>query len=101
MKITNNNFFNLQKSVKKISIGSHNDPNNIKTSKKNCDEIIINSRDYAERKNTAFIEHLTKKVKDEVHTVTDSEKLNNLKVQIQEGTYNIDIDEIVKKMMLQ
>ena len=43
MKITNNNFFNLQKSVKKISIGSHNDPNNIKTSKKNCDEIIITS----------------------------------------------------------
>ena len=99
MRISNNNFFNLQSSVKKQSNSSQKCSNNTKASKKNCDEIIISSHNQIKNQDK-FIEHLTNSIKEEVHTPLSTEKLDNLKKQIEEGTYKIDIDEIVKKMML-
>lgn len=102
MKISNNNFFSLQSSVKNQSTSSQKCSNNKKASKKNCDEIIISSRNQIKTPDTSdtFIEHLTNSIKEEVHTPSSTEKLDNLKKQIEEGTYKIDIDEIVKKMIL-
>lgn len=99
MKISNN-YYNLQSSInnqKKASQPSFN--NVLNTKSKNCDQIIISSK--AKQSNSdSFVENLTNNICEEVKTPASSEKLEGLANDIANGTYKIDIDEIVKKMLL-
>lgn len=100
MKIQGNPYFNLQSNVQKQSQAT-NSQNTISElhQKRSFDELVISSRP-ASVSNESFAEEVSKQVSNQVQMDTDDEKLKSLKAQIEEGTYQIDIDAIAKKMLL-
>lgn len=100
MKISRNDIFNLQSSVKnQTKVSNSNFKDILKTKDKNCDEIIISSKTKPVDSDD-FAKTLSNKISDEVKTPASKEKLESLKNQIDNGTYKIDAEEIVKKIML-
>lgn len=100
MKIQSNQYYNFQSNVVKRSNSSKNE--NVTKSvcqKRNFDELIIHSRP-ASVTEESFAADLSTKVSSEVKTASSDEKLDSLKAQIENGTYQIDLDAIVKKMLL-
>lgn len=65
---------------------------------KNFDELIIRSN--ATVSEDKFINDLTNKISKEVRTSASSYKVQDIQSQIENGTYQIGLDEVVKKMML-
>jgi anti-sigma28 factor (negative regulator of flagellin synthesis) len=100
MKIPDNNFFNIQSSVKaQMKTSTRTFDNTFKAKSSNCDEIIISSK-AGHTDSDDFAKNITNKIRDEVNTPVNEKTLESLKSQIEEGTYKIDTDEIVKKFML-
>ena len=80
------------------------DSNSLKSPKahtctKNFDEIIIQSRS-ASVSEDKFFNDVTTNMSKELRTPPSTDKLDELKQQIAEGTYQIGINEIVKKIFL-
>ena len=99
MKISSNNFFNPQPSInqqKKACPASFT--NVMNTKNKNCDQIIISSKNKPSDSDS-FTENLVNDICQEVRTSVSSDKLENLKKEIINGTYKIDTDEIAAKII--
>jgi len=101
MKIQSNEFFNLQVNRnQKMNNTNKMQSTDSAQQKPVFDQILIQS------KNTPpcadqFAKEVSNALFTEVRTSASSVKLNDLKKQITEGTYQIDFDEIAKRMMLQ
>ncbi len=65
---------------------------------KNFDEITISSREPFDE--MIFARELSRKIMKEASAPTESQKVDELKAQVQSGSYQIVIDEIAKKMLL-
>jgi len=100
MKVNINNFFNMQTSSKSKEKTTQPLPQNVSTGRsRNCDEIIISGRVQKADQNR-FIDELKNQISKEVNTPSSEQKIASLKQQIEEGNYQIDIDQIAKKMLL-
>ncbi len=100
MKITNNNFYNLQSlSKNQNQVSNTSFDKTMKSINKNFDSVVISGKDNLQTQES-FAENLCKKICDEVKAPAPQEKLDRLKKEIENGTYKIDIDEIAKRMML-
>lgn len=65
---------------------------------KNFDEITISSRESFDE--LLFAKELSRKIMTEASSPTESKKVDELKAQVQSGSYQLMIDEIAKKMLL-
>lgn len=75
-------------------------PQSISTPRnKNCDEIIIRAKIEKAEENP-FVDELKNKISTEVNSECSEQKIISLKQQIEDGTYNMEIDQIAKKMLL-
>ena len=100
MKITSNNFYSLQSSSKNQNpVSNISFDKMMKAKNKNFDSVIISSKDKALSPEN-FAGSVSKKISDDVRIPASQEKLDRLKSEIENGTYNVDIDEIAKRMML-
>jgi len=100
MKIQTNQFYNLQPNVTKQSQSSKSENSaGAMYQKRNFDELVIHSRP-AQVTDESFAKDVSTEVSAEVKAASSDEKLESLKTQIEEGTYQIDVDAIVKKMLL-
>lgn len=71
------------------------------TSKKvsrNFDEITIHSKNTPDE--MTFARELSKKIMKEASAASDPQKVEEIRAQVQDGSYHIMIDEIAKKMLL-
>lgn len=101
MKISGNHFLNLHSNSTNNNKATQSSAQNTSVSRaKKYDEIIICGKIDTPDQNS-FIDELKNKISKEVATPCSEEKIADLKQQIEEGTYQIDIDQIAKKMMLQ
>lgn len=97
MKITSNavnTHYMAQNELPKLSGGNSSS----KRLNKNFDELLIHS-------NTAisdekFLQELPKRISKELKNFTPTYQLEDIKNQIEDGTYRIGLDEVVKKMLL-
>lgn len=69
-----------------------------KAGRKNFDAITISSREAPDE--MTFAKEIAKKISKEVSSSSDPQKVDELKAQVQSGSYQIMIDEIAKKMLL-
>ncbi|MCQ4936062.1 MULTISPECIES: flagellar biosynthesis anti-sigma factor FlgM [Anaerotignum] len=100
MKVTGNHFFNLQSNAANKDKSTYISSQSPSVSRaKNYDEIIICGKTETPEQNS-FVDALKNKISKEVATPTSEEKIADLKQQIEAGTYQIDIDQIAKKMLL-
>ncbi len=98
MKISPNRFLNLQTNTKdKAAAASSQRTSASRVNSR--DEIIIRGKIEKPEQN-GFIDALKNKISKEVSTPCPEEKLADLKRQIEEGTYQIDLNQIAKKMLL-
>lgn len=65
---------------------------------KNFDAITISSRKTIDA--DTFARELSQKILKEVSSPSDPQKVEELKTEVQNGSYQIVIDEIAKKMLL-
>lgn len=65
---------------------------------KNFDEITISSREPFDE--LIFARELSRKIMKEASSPTEPQKVDELKAQVQSGSYALVIDEIAKKMLL-
>lgn len=98
MKITSNkvglNYPNTNDVLKSSTI-----PAEKKRITKNFDEIIIHVNNSANPEDK-FINDLTSKLSKDIRTPASNYEIDDLKSQIETGTYQISLDEIAKKIML-
>ncbi|WP_352400307.1 flagellar biosynthesis anti-sigma factor FlgM [Anaerotignum sp.] len=100
MKVNLNNFFNMQPNNKSKEKPIQPPPPNVSTARnRNCDEIIISSK-VEKVDQPTFIDELKNQILNEVNAPSSTQKITNLKQQIEEGSYQLDIDQIAKKMLL-
>jgi flagellar biosynthesis anti-sigma factor FlgM len=99
MKIQTNQFYNLQSNIKKQSqaANSQNSTSELHQ-KRSFDELVISSRP-ASVTDESFAKDVSTEVSAEVKASSSDEKLQSLKAQIEEGTYQIDFDAIARKML--
>lgn len=72
--------------------------NAVRNTGKNFDEITISSREPFDE--LIFARELSRKIMKEASSPTESQKVDELKAQVQSGSYALVIDEIAKKMLL-
>ena len=65
---------------------------------RNFDKILIQSTPSSDS-NDNFVSNITSKLSSEVRKPASSEQLNELRQKVAEGTYQIDLDAIVKKIL--
>lgn len=100
MKIQANQFFNLQSNMKKQSQATNSQNTTSELyQKRSFDELVISSRP-APVTDESFAAEVSKQVSEEAKAASSDEKLESLKAQIEEGTYQIDFDTIARKMLL-
>jgi Anti-sigma-28 factor, FlgM. len=99
MKIQSNQYYNFQSNMTKRSNSSKNENTKSVCQKRNFDELVIHSRPVSVT-DESFAADLSTEVSAQVRAVSSDEKLDSLKAQIENGTYQIDLDAIVKKMLL-
>ena len=73
--------------------------NTVRKTGKNFDEITISSREQPFDE-LIFARELSRKIMKEASSPTESQKVDELKAQVQSGSYTLVIDEIAKKMLL-
>lgn len=69
-----------------------------KKASRNFDEITIHSKEVPD--DMTFARELSKKVAKEASAPSDPQKVEEIRAQVQDGSYQIMIDEIAKKMLL-
>lgn len=72
--------------------------NSSKKVSRNFDEITIHSKNTPDE--MTFARELSKKVMKEASAPSDPQKVEEIRAQVQDGSYHIMIDEIAKKMLL-
>lgn len=99
MKIQANQFFNLQSNMKKQSQATNSQNTTSELyQKRSFDELVISSRP-APVSDESFAADVSKQVSAEAKATSSDEKLESLKAQIEEGTYQIDLGAIARKML--
>ena len=100
MKVSLNSFFNMQSTNKNKEKTSQLLPqSNTASRAKNCDEIIISAK-IEKPTQIGFVDELKNRLAKEAATPCPEQKIADLRQQIEEGTYQIDLDQIAKKMLL-
>lgn len=100
MKISPNRFLNLQANTNtKDKVAPSSLQNTSANRASSRDEIIIRGKIEKPEQNS-FVDELKNKISKEVAVPASEKKLADLKQQIEEGTYQIDIDRIAKKILL-
>ncbi|MFV0313964.1 MAG: flagellar biosynthesis anti-sigma factor FlgM [Anaerotignum sp.] len=100
MKINLNSYLNLQATTKSKDKVTQSTTQTISVPRNiSRDEIIISSK-IENADQSAFMKELNNTISKEVTTPCTEEKISDLKQQIEVGTYQIDIDQIAKKMLL-
>lgn len=99
MKIQANQFFNLQSNMKKQTQATNSQSTSELHQKRSFDELVISSRP-APVTDETFAADVSKQISTEAKAVSSDEKLESLKAQIEEGTYQIDLGAIARKMLL-
>lgn len=99
MKIQLNQFFNLQSNTKKqTQTASSKNSTSELHQKRSFDELVISSRPTPVTDET-FVADVSKQVSAEAKATSSDEKLESLKAQIEEGTYQIDLGAVARKML--
>lgn len=96
MKITTTNFFTFTKA--KDASRSRSASNHDQRVSKNFDEISISRSSVNPEE--AFAKDLASKLSTEVRTPTSTRTLEELRSQIENNTYQPDLDEVVKRLMM-
>lgn len=97
--IREGSYINHINSIAKSNLQPLADPDlSVKTNRKNFDAIQISSREIPDE--ATFAKEIAKKISKEVSASSDPQKVDELKAQVQSGSYQIMIDEIAKKMLL-
>ena len=65
---------------------------------RNFDEITIHSKSMADE--ATFARELSRKVMKEANAPSDQQKVDEIRAQVQDGSYQVMVDEIAKKMLL-
>lgn len=65
---------------------------------RNFDEVTIHSKNTADE--MTFARELSRKVMKEANAPSDPQKVEEVRAQVQDGTYQVMVDEIAKKMLL-
>lgn len=99
MKVSLNHFFNMRSTNNNKGKLNQTPQNNSASRAKNCDEIIISGKIEKTGENN-FVDEVKNKISREVAAPCSEQKIEDLKQEIQDGTYKIDIDQIAKKMLL-
>ncbi|MEA5083841.1 MAG: flagellar biosynthesis anti-sigma factor FlgM [Lachnospiraceae bacterium] len=100
MKIQANQFFNLQSNMKKQTQATNSQSSTSELyQKRSFDELVISSRP-APVTDESFATDVSKEISSEAKATSSDEKLESLKAQIEEGTYQIDLGAIARKMIL-
>ncbi|WP_304508377.1 flagellar biosynthesis anti-sigma factor FlgM [Anaerotignum sp.] len=100
MKVSLNHFFNMQSTNNnKGKLQQSSSQNSSVSRTKNCDELIISGK-IEKTDETSFVDEIKNKISKEIAAPCSEQKIEDLKQQIQDGTYKIDIDQITKKMLL-
>ncbi|MDD4843171.1 MAG: flagellar biosynthesis anti-sigma factor FlgM [Anaerotignum sp.] len=100
MKVSLNSFFNMQSTnINKEKTSQPISQSNTVSRAKNCDEIIISAK-IEKAEQPSFVDELKNRLTKEVAAPCSQQKIADLKQQIEEGTYQIDIDQIAKNMLL-
>lgn len=68
-----------------------------KSNARNFDEILISSRETPD--DATFAKDIAKKLSKEIRAESDPQKVEEYKLQVQSGDYQIMIDEIAKKLL--
>ena len=101
MKISLNNITTYHTEFPPVAKATAKNTNTEKAGRSNYDAIIIqsDSRQIAEK---TFSSSLAQAVSGEVRsTTTSEEKIQNLKDQIQNGTYTVDFNRVASRMLFQ
>ena len=97
MKIVSNSLhtsYTIQKETARLQISEKNQ----RRINQNFDKILIQSTPSSDS-NDNFVSNITSKLSSEVRKPASSEQLNELRQKVAEGTYQIDLDAIVKKIL--
>jgi len=94
MKIQNiNNYINYNGNTKPVKREEETNKN------KNYDVIEINKNKEIKAQEKVDIEKIKNNITQEVKAETSSEKIERIKESINNNTYQIDVDEIVKRLL--
>jgi len=97
MKIASNSLhtsYTIQKETARLQTSEKNQ----RRINRNFDKILIQSTPSYDS-NDNFVSNITSKLSSEVRKPASSEQLNELRQKVAEGTYQIDLDAIVKKIL--
>lgn len=94
MKIENN-FYN-KPIYKKREVTTENSQTKELSNPKQYDKVSISSKTLSEEE---MVERVVKQLKSELEQYPSKEKLESLKMQIKEGTYKVDPEEIAKLIL--
>ncbi|MCI8628374.1 MAG: flagellar biosynthesis anti-sigma factor FlgM [Firmicutes bacterium] len=97
MKIASNSLhtsYTIQKETARLQTSEKNQ----RRINRNFDKILIQSTPSSDS-NDNFVSNITSKLSSEVRKPASSEQLNELRQKVAEGTYQIDLDAIVKKIL--
>ncbi len=97
MKIASNSLhtsYTIQKETARLQTSEKNQ----RRINRNFDKILIQSTPSSDSYDN-FVSNITSKLSSEVRKPASSEQLNELRQKVAEGTYQIDLDAIVKKIL--
>ena len=97
MKIASNSLhtsYTIQKETARLQTSEKNQ----RRINRNFDKILIQSTPSSDS-NDNFVSNITSKLSSEERKPASSEQLNELRQKVAEGTYQIDLDAIVKKIL--
>ena len=97
MKIASNSLhtsYTIQKETARLQTSEKNQ----RRINRNFDKILIQSTPSSDS-NDNFVSNITSKLSSEVRKPASSEQLNELRQKVAEGTYQIDLDAILKKIL--
>ena len=97
MKIASNSLYTSY-TVQKETARLQTSEKNQRRIHQNFDKILIQSTPSSDS-NDKFVNDITSKLSSEVRKPASSEQLNELQQKVAEGTYQIDLDAIVKKIL--
>lgn len=66
---------------------------------KNYDVIEINKNKITQGKSSVNLEKIKKDISSQINRETNSEKIESIKESIKTNSYQIDVDELVKKLL--
>lgn len=100
MKIVNNNNLGIQRYSSSNSANIKQREDAVLSTTRSFDAITIHA-DKVEIMDSAFAKKMSDKLKNDVRTPVEKEKLDGIKARIDNGSYTVDRDMLIKKLMLE